>query len=419
MPPLAWVCIACKSSKTKCVNFAPGKRCDRCARIGLRCEPAPQRARQQSHKSLGPTLKALLDPQGGFGDTVGTEGFRQPHSTPFELHESEASTSALTVLPGPALHSTDAIHHSIHSSEPNIFADFWIPSTTPGGEHRITQTLVSSGVPHAQLARAMPPLLRNWAAIARRRNAYQLMAFSIFLSRKFDVPMDDVLPTGCIRDLEGGALQIPLAQPIAEIVAASTALTVARVTHEGIAHFATNCRFENRICPRDELAKCWRANQRETLSLFAHEDDIWLLHEVVAKLWLHGSHGDYTTATSTQPVRILDRVIARYLSCDVVGTFIAEERGTKESWVLEFKPQEEVPVGDISVLLGNSGDSSTRVNNSPDEQLVRSEIGSSDARGPHEARQPDEELGETMHISIEDLKHLLASPGHDDDSERG
>ena len=49
MPPPTRVCVRCKSTKSKCVNFDPGqwpdgpiaRKCDRCARLGFDCVPAP------------------------------------------------------------------------------------------------------------------------------------------------------------------------------------------------------------------------------------------------------------------------------------------------------------------------------------------------------------------------------------------
>ena len=49
MPPPTRVCVRCKSTKSKCVNFNPGqwpdgpiaRKCDRCARLGFDCVPAP------------------------------------------------------------------------------------------------------------------------------------------------------------------------------------------------------------------------------------------------------------------------------------------------------------------------------------------------------------------------------------------
>lgn len=51
MPPPARVCQACKACKVRCDEFVPGQTCSRCDRLGLICEPAPQRPKLMSTAS--------------------------------------------------------------------------------------------------------------------------------------------------------------------------------------------------------------------------------------------------------------------------------------------------------------------------------------------------------------------------------
>ena len=57
MPPPARVCAACKATKSRCDNFGLGLTCDRCTRLGLRCEPAPPLAHM-------PRTRDFADPKG-------------------------------------------------------------------------------------------------------------------------------------------------------------------------------------------------------------------------------------------------------------------------------------------------------------------------------------------------------------------
>lgn len=230
MPPPARVCVACKTSKTRCVNFAPGSRCNRCERVGLRCELAPQRGRLASRAALGPSLRLLLD-------------------------DSEDASSSMTSVP------TAAGAATLSS------AVVWLPASACGS-HRLWTGMLGGCKPPSALGGfdVSRALLREMSAIARRRNSYGLMMTVIGLAREHDIALDEL---EC-ADARPGVLQLQpppraaaptMSEPIAAILATASGLCTVRTVDDGRAAFEANAAFAERVCTAAELQACWAENK--------------------------------------------------------------------------------------------------------------------------------------------------------------
>jgi len=158
MPPPARVCIACKASKTKCINFVPGKHpCDRCARIGLRCEPAPQLGMRVARKALGATLQAMLEDPSPLGP---------PGQPVVEFNGSAVFDAGAPRTPG----EQQVMRLASDGIAMRAFQQ--LPGTNIQGARNVLAVMLEPGTSRSSIRFTLKPL----AAIARRRNAYELMA---------------------------------------------------------------------------------------------------------------------------------------------------------------------------------------------------------------------------------------------------
>mmetsp|Transcript_17261 Transcript_17261/g.56528 ORF Transcript_17261/g.56528 Transcript_17261/m.56528 type:complete len:240 (-) Transcript_17261:531-1250(-) len=197
MPPPTRVCVRCKSTKSKCVNFDPGqwpdgpiaRKCDRCARLGFDCVPAP---------SAVPKPRA-----------------------PRKAKTAAGGGLLLNVAPSPLV--TRALQQ--------------IPGTTTSSATETLSYVLSPGA--SPLAARY--VLRAIATTARRRGTFELIEFVAALCRHHDIPLDDVLseclsqtpsPVGC-----GDGLPPFFARKLA---AEEGTYVNVRVRRDGVASFHAN-----------------------------------------------------------------------------------------------------------------------------------------------------------------------------------
>ena len=154
MPPRARVCTACKAAKTKCcldgLPWDPqsGRKCDRCARLGVRCTAAPQAVDKRKAFSSSSAVVPCRAVAPGGGMLL--------HIAP-----SSMLTQALAQVPGTTSSS---------------FADTLSYVLAPG----------ASPV-------AARYVLRAIASTARRRGTYELIEFVTRLCNHYDIALDHVM----------------------------------------------------------------------------------------------------------------------------------------------------------------------------------------------------------------------------------
>mmetsp|Transcript_2874 Transcript_2874/g.9026 ORF Transcript_2874/g.9026 Transcript_2874/m.9026 type:complete len:283 (+) Transcript_2874:32-880(+) len=229
MPPQTRVCVRCKSTKSKCVNFDPGqwpdgpiaRKCDRCARLGFDCVPAPSavpkpRAPRKAKTAAGGGLLLNVAP-------------------------SPLATRALQQIPG---------------------------TTTSSATETLSYVLSPGASPLA--ARYV---LRAIATTARRRGTFELIEFVAALCRHHDIPLDDVLseclsqtpsPVGC-----GDGLPPFFARKLA---AEEGTYVNVRVRRDGSASFHANEAFERSFATTAEMYRAFDSSALEINSLFVHRE---------------------------------------------------------------------------------------------------------------------------------------------------
>lgn len=329
MAPLPRSCVACKLSKTKCVNFAPGHRCERCERVGLRCIAAQSRTRQVSRAALGPAVRQFLidderneqsGPSGGSG-TGGSADRGSSSNSVVMLTDDRGSTSVS-----------------------------WMPSESCGS--RIIFEAVRDSLLDKSLNGGFNvgiAILREWMAIARKRDAYGLMHTTIGISQLLGISLDAIVvseDTPPHLDANG---RVEMSPPIAAIVRASSGYTVTRTSHYGHMGFSCSQDFERDICSVEDIYCAWRQNKVQAFSIFVCEKDFDAIPALVGKLW-RGVCGNHlpNLETSTATVRIRRRVrntaadqAEEYESvpCLLKGAIYVEGDGRKVSLALMFEPK--------------------------------------------------------------------------------
>eukprot|EP00967_Tisochrysis_lutea_P155575 scaffold311747_cov49-Tisochrysis_lutea.AAC.1 len=171
MPPPPRSCVACKLSKTKCTNFAPGHRCDRCERVGLRCVAAQSRSREASRAALGPAVRQYL---------LNEEG-----PAPSDSNSAGSSGSA------PPDELSDGL---IKVSDGRVAKVAWMPSESCGSRiifDTVRESLLKN--PPTGGFNVGVAILREWMAIARKRDAYSLMQTSIGVSQLLGISLDAIV----------------------------------------------------------------------------------------------------------------------------------------------------------------------------------------------------------------------------------
>jgi len=317
MPPPARSCVACKLSKTKCVNFAPGHRCDRCERVGLRCERAPSRTREASRAALGPALRNLLTDE----DEAGSSGSSSRGVQPSGVR----ALSDATLANIPWLSSKQCISRQIFDN----VRDFLLVPPGPGG--------FNVGLPIV--------ILREWMAIARKRNAYALMQTTIGLSQLLGLGLDEIVMQETTPDFDAeGNIKTPAL--IAEIAQACDGYVFTRTSHFGYMGFSCSESFGRDICTLEQIYREWGENKRQVIAAFCHMEDIGELPRMLGRLW-RSLRGNMQPAMGQtyKPVRIWrtptatpDSTHGEWVSCTCNAALYVEGDGRKVSLTLMFKP---------------------------------------------------------------------------------
>ncbi|EOD25584.1 hypothetical protein EMIHUDRAFT_457502 [Emiliania huxleyi CCMP1516] len=326
MPPPARVCIACKASKTKCINFVPGKHpCDRCARIGLRCEPAPQLGMRVARKALGATLQAMLEDPSPLGP---------PGQPVVEFNGSAVFDAGAPRTPG----EQQVMRLASDGIAMRAFQQ--LPGTNIQGARNVLAVMLEPGTSRSSIRFTLKPL----AAIARRRNAYELMARG---GRR-----GGGRPSGVGTEGGGGTTVLPLDEavplppfdgslpPLFEnLMANSEGYVFLRTIRDGEAHFLVNSAFERSIVSVREMQQAWKSSQApqekrrdaagvvEINALFTHPEDLQSVYRMIGQLYRQCQEDVVAQAQCERPVRVYDRLAGSYSFFDVSGRLLVDWDG--------------------------------------------------------------------------------------------
>jgi hypothetical protein len=333
MPPPARVCAGCKGSKTRCIGFDPDHQqvCRRCARLNMRCIPAPQHSTNATRKLMKASTRALLAEEGvgtsmSAGTTTALEPFG-PHNMPGE--------SAIV----------DAI---------------MCPSSD------------DTGLTPKERLDSLSMLLRSWVAISRRRNGYRLMAYVVYLCHKFGIALDDIMASTTAPEA-GVPVQAPdMRQLLHDASAGSSsgspstdqavhgsapgspvvlsgpsteACHLVRLQVDGHVSFLANEAFERRFATNAEMRACWESNARPVMSLFMHPSDFKYMARGLAQVWRHAT-GPTDPGAGVTGVRIdgtprlFDRIHSQYVRCSAEVSLSIRHQGRVEIVTSSWTPEE-------------------------------------------------------------------------------
>eukprot|EP00327_Prymnesium_parvum_P032860 CAMPEP_0195604684 /NCGR_PEP_ID=MMETSP0815-20121206/6770_1 /TAXON_ID=97485 /ORGANISM="Prymnesium parvum, Strain Texoma1" /LENGTH=251 /DNA_ID=CAMNT_0040744349 /DNA_START=393 /DNA_END=1144 /DNA_ORIENTATION=- len=189
----------------------------------------------------------------------------------------------------------------------------------------------------ATRAASLRALLRSWARIARQRNGYALLSYVLYLCQKAAIPLDDVLGAGFFTP--PALPPPPPPPPRAALPSAEYALT--RTCLDGALSFSTNATFEERVCTVAEMKACWERNAAEVTSLFVHPDDGAVLYRAVGRLFAQlTEEGAVERLRADESMRLYDRVLCRYVRCELYASIAWLHDGQSERITFEWSVAE-------------------------------------------------------------------------------
>jgi hypothetical protein len=324
MPPPARVCQACKACKVKCLDFSPGSSaCERCTRLGLICEPAPQIPRKM--------------PVAGKFARDGT---------------------ALTTAP-----SSLTVADQIPIPLPAPLAE---PSNSGSKELAIVSTDASDNILRAtqstQSLAKMEFALRHMAAIAKSRNAYTLMDKVVKKCRELNIKLESVLePKWETSGPNGDGDDDPTASihpfEMLKLVSRTQGYSLLRtISPNGRNAFFSNPAFEHDVISVDACTRNYERNERDTPSLFIHEDDLAVMRELMGMVWGRAVQdaGHVVTQESPNRVRVWLRKMNNYVTCDARFSVLCRQESGWVSGLMELSPTGGAPIKDGSSQDGSS-----------------------------------------------------------------
>lgn len=188
--------------------------------------------------------------------------------------------------------------------------------------------------------------LRHMAVIARRRNAYNLMAKVVCTCKEMGLSLDTILepPWDKEADLDLHASSHPL--EFLQLCSESRGYFFLRtIDPSGRNTFFANAAFEHDLVSLDACRRRYDRNEGELASLFLHPDDLDTCHETMGNTWRTAAQTSRQLTSSERwlRVRVHQSRICRYIECWLrVTVRVDSERG----WVsaaLELLPCSDVP----------------------------------------------------------------------------
>jgi len=254
MPPPPRSCVACKNSKTKC-DFDPrsGKKCTRCARIGLRCEQAvPIKQGRRTVGHVGASSVAAVG-----GHTIHSYIGGQPTCHISASQECAAALAAAAAHPPLMQHRAGGGGGAVGAigAEVAVGAVCAEVADAPGGEIEQSIAFLRSFVlrPDGEGSPAPDSLvfmLRFNAAVARSRNSFDAMSGVLRACSALGVPLRHVLSMPAAGQGAAGPLELP--GDAQAMLHCSAGYVHVRHLRDGTPHLRSNFAWESAILPMAE-----------------------------------------------------------------------------------------------------------------------------------------------------------------------
>lgn len=348
MSPPARVCTACKTSKVKCANFLPGGTCDRCARIGLKCEPAPQ----IGHRAAQQQLSVAQLGSAPFGGDP-TPDVVPDRTTPLASQIACAGPSALSASGAPQGFGSIASAHphikSIDQGHEHLFL-------AVGSDETVEQALsqmpgMSSKTLQGVLAMLLEPgadkssvayFLHLCCTVALRWDLSELMELMVRMCRHLLLPMREVLlfnemdfaPLPSLESSETDALW-----HFRAMLQQSNGLVLVRVMASGETRFHVNAAFERVLLGREEIESAWQVlaeGERDLSSLFTHPQDTDACSRMIASIYRSCKPGVLHKSLASHPIRLFNRVAGAYHYFAGEASVTIEMGGRLQIWSVEY-----------------------------------------------------------------------------------
>jgi len=335
MPPPPKSCIACKTSKTKC-DFDPlsGKRCSRCARIGLQCEqavPIKQGRRTVGHVGAS-SLAAAQAMISGHGLVGGN-----PPPSPLATHaESVAPTPAPLMQHGDVTARDPPPQHGAGSSRALAAGS---SRASPAGDSEQSIAFLRSLCSCS--GRLLGPdslvfMLRFNAAVARRRNSFHAMSAVLSVSSALGVPLRHVLCPSTTEQDAAGLLELP--SEAAAQLHRSAGYVHVRHLRDGCPHLRSNSAWESAILPMSEmLASIESSASPCPLERVIHQEDRPLALQLLVSIPLLAPGAEHALQLPV-PLRIFDRQCHDYRPCQLLSRMSFSNDGRSWTYSVELTP---------------------------------------------------------------------------------
>jgi len=241
-----------------CIDFEPGKKCKRCERLGLVCEPAAQKPRTEMMSVA--------------------QKFSEDRAGP-PTHPSPVASLALAVEPQ------------------GVAGLIWQAADDVGSSDVARFTL------------------RHFASIAIRRNAYMLLTSVVSICKTKHFDLGSILHA---PDDDDDASPHPY--EILRTVSSAPGYCLARsVNASGRSAYFTNAAFEHDIMSISACNRAYDRNELDVLSCFIHADDCTDVHALLATVFRAAAcnSGQMESLALGRTARIFHCRLKDYISCHV------------------------------------------------------------------------------------------------------
>mmetsp|Transcript_6828 Transcript_6828/g.22440 ORF Transcript_6828/g.22440 Transcript_6828/m.22440 type:complete len:411 (+) Transcript_6828:103-1335(+) len=329
MPPPPRSCVTCKNSKTKC-DFdpqEPGKKCTRCARIGLRCEQAV--SIKQGRRTVGHVGASSVAAVGGH--TVHSYIGGQPTCHILASQECAAALAAAALPP--------LMQHRAGGGGGAVCAVG--AEVAPGGELEQSIAFLRSLVlrPDGEGSPAPDSLvfmLRFNAAVARSRNSFDAMSGVLRASSALGVPLRHVLSMPAARQGAAGPLELP--GDAQAMLHCSAGYVHVRHLRDGTPHLRSNFAWESAILPMAETISSFEGTTTLCpLERALHAEDRPLALQLLVSIPLLAPGTEYALQLPV-PIRLFDRCSQTYCPCQLLSRMSLSPDGRSWTYTVGLLP---------------------------------------------------------------------------------
>jgi len=340
MPPPPRSCVACKNSKTKC-DFDPrsGKKCTRCARIGLRCEQAvPIKQGRRTVGHVGASSVAAVG-----GHTIHSYIGGQPTCHISASQECAAALAAAAAHPPLMQHRAGGGGGAVGAigAEVAVGAVCAEVADAPGGEIEQSIAFLRSFVlrPDGEGSPAPDSLvfmLRFNAAVARSRNSFDAMSGVLRACSALGVPLRHVLSMPAAGQGAAGPLELP--GDAQAMLHCSAGYVHVRHLRDGTPHLRSNFAWESAILPMSEtLASIESSASPCPLERALHPEDRPLALQLLVSIPLLAPGTEYSLQLPV-PLRLYDRCYHDYRPCQLLSRMSLSPDGRSWTSSVELLP---------------------------------------------------------------------------------